>query len=221
MIEAIKGQNGEEQAYCACDDCGASVHVAAPHGNRSSFFRGPNRGGTFTPTLANEGRVHVKLQGMGWSIIKRRLRCGDCTEKRKGKAEVVEMTANTHDIRRPTREQKRQIIELLGDVYDTAAERYKGGETDVTVASAIGSGCMFGWVAEIREELFGPEGVNEEAQAVIAELRDWQDNAASMLTKTQEAIAELEKAREKVTTFQKRLDAIVKSHGPRAKLSTG
>jgi len=219
MLLAVRGDNGERQAKCICDDCGAVECVPAQHGNRDNFVKGTHRNGVANETLLNEGKVHAKLQNMGWSHIRNRLRCEACTAKRKEKPEVKPMTASVQDLRRPTREQKRQIIDLLTDVYDTAAERYKGCETDVTVAAAIGGGCMFGWVAEIRDELFGPEGVNEEAVQVIAELRVWQETADALMTKAHAAIEELEGAREKVGQFQKRLDAIVKSHGPRAKVA--
>jgi hypothetical protein len=119
------------------------------------------------------------------------------------------------DLRRPTREQKRQIVDLLTSVYDTQAERYRAAESDVTVAEAVGGGCMFGWVAEIREELFGPDGRNEELENLRADLAVWQQTADALATKVNAAAAEFDEARAKVSDFQRRLDILLKAAGPR------
>ncbi|MEB3421745.1 hypothetical protein VK682_24550 [Salipiger manganoxidans] len=68
----------------------------------------------------------------------------------------------------PSREQKRAIIDLLQASYDTKAGRYLQGETDATLATVLE--VRAGWVAVLREELFGPDGRNEEADALRQEL---------------------------------------------------
>lgn len=67
---------------------------------------------------------------------------------------------------KPSRSQKREIIQLLEAVYDTALERYRGRENDASVASALDH-VRPEWVAEIREDLFGPDNGNEEMQIVL------------------------------------------------------
>ena len=75
-------------------------------------------------------------------------------------------------LRRPTPAQKRHIIGLLEDSYDDDAKRYRNPrDTDKTLAEVIGGGCLWGWVAEIREELFGPDTRNAEIEALRADIK--------------------------------------------------
>ncbi len=74
---------------------------------------------------------------------------------------------------------------------------------------------MFGWVAQLREEFFGPDGGNEEIGALQSELREWMDAASEIQVKAREAVTELTKAQDKCLDFQRRLDALIKAAGPR------
>lgn len=128
------------------------------------------------------------------------------------------------EVRQPTREQKREIIDFLKEVYDTKTERYKGGESDVTVAEAVGEGCMFGWVATIREELFGPDGRNEELEDLIKAFNDWGRAVEISLSLVDTVAEEARRIQEQLLADQRkmadmriRLDALVKAAGPRAK----
>ena len=123
--------------------------------------------------------------------------------------------ANITEIRQPTREQKRQIIDMLTSTYDVKAERYTGAETDITIADAVGGGCMFGWVAAIREDMFGPDGGNEEREALMAEITQWRDNADKLAADMHLTLREFNDARAKVADLQKRVDAVVKAAGPK------
>ena len=124
---------------------------------------------------------------------------------------------NVEPIRQPTREQKRQIIEMLTACYDTKAERYTGTETDVTIADAIGGGCMFGWVATIREDMFGPDGGNEEHVTLMADIAQWRVNAEKLATDMHAALRDFNDARAKVKGLEDRLAAVLKSLGPKAR----
>lgn len=64
-------------------------------------------------------------------------------------------------LRQPTRDQKRLIVAALEESYDTKNQRYKGTETDKGIADMLEDGIMAGWVAAVREDMFGPDG-NEE-----------------------------------------------------------
>ncbi|WP_246100821.1 hypothetical protein [Palleronia caenipelagi] len=64
----------------------------------------------------------------------------------------------------PSRAQKREIILWLGEAYDAAKGCYVAGETDHTVAETLN--VMPGWVVNIREEFFGPDGSNEDLAAL-------------------------------------------------------
>ncbi len=121
----------------------------------------------------------------------------------------------TTDLRQPTQAQKREIISMLTVVYDAEKGRYRDCESDVTVASAIGGGCLFGWVAQLREEFFGPDGGNEEIGALQDELREWMDKAEASRIAAQAAIDDLTRAQSRCLDFQRRLDALIKAAGPR------
>lgn len=206
-------------AVCTCDDCNLEHTVKAQH-NR---HRGnANKGGVI------EGQVVTKLTAKGWTFIKKTLRCPACEAVRtssRNKPEPMEMVmaeAST-DLRQPTREQKRQIMELLNDVYDTKTTRYTGGETDKTVADALGGGVMHGWVAQIREEFFGPDGGNEELEALVAEVKQLQSETAEIAKKCHEdiqlALASLRdynKLRDKLNDLTPRVEKLKKAVGPKA-----
>lgn len=211
MIEAIKGQGGKDQALCKCHDCAAEAVVSAVHGN--STVQG--KGGAPVRNIQNEGQVLINLQGMGWSFIKNRLRCTKCEAKRKSEKQEKPMATVT-ELRSPTREQKRQIMDILGEVYDAKAGRYKGAETDVTVADTIGGGVMFGWVAELRVEFFGESGENEEAEDFLGEIAEWCEKADAIAAQMQGNLAEFNAARAKVAEIEKRMQAFAKAMGPKA-----
>jgi hypothetical protein len=145
-----------------CDDCGKEEVVSCDYEGRNSHDWQPN-----------VGQAHRKMQGKGWAVIQGALRCPSCEARRKAKnikpKEVLSM-ATAEPTREPTREQKRDILLMLSEVYDDKAKRYKGTETDATVADAVGGGVLWGWVAKLREEFFGPDG-SEEIEAVKRDLR--------------------------------------------------
>lgn len=69
--------------------------------------------------------------------------------------------------RKPTREQRRLILGALDDSYDPVRKCYLAGHTDKSVAGKMN--IPWAWVAEIRDEFFGPEG-NEDTYRVMEEL---------------------------------------------------
>lgn len=144
----------------------------------------------------------------------RRSENGFSNQYSKKKPEVKSMVVT--DIRQPSQSQKREILAMLSVAYDADAGRYKDCESDVTVAGAIGGGCMFGWVAQLREEFFGPDGGNEEIEALQSELRAWMDGAAKASEAAKAALADLTRVQGECLGFQRRLDALVKAAGPRA-----
>lgn len=185
MIEKIKG-TGTSRAKAICDECGRD----------EVFACGYERAATKTHSEVNEGQLIQKATKQGWSYIKGRLCCPACEAKRKADAAVKkqendEMTeaATVTELRQPTREQKRQIMSMLEASYDTKAGRYTGGDTDKTVAETIGGGIMPGWVSEIREEFFGPDGANDDMEAVIAEMKSALE-AFTVLRKENDEVAE-------------------------------
>lgn len=113
------------------------------------------------------------------------------TTKRKTTPKATKPT----DLIKPTREQKLSIIGLLQDVYDTDKQRYKGKDTDQAVAECLEI-TRWGWVSEIREEFFGPDG-NEEDQ-MSKKLIVLHKELHSLMSKTDK---EVESAKEAIKTM--------------------
>lgn len=205
MIEPMISENGQSRARCVCDECGA-VQVIAVHFER-------HRGGASVRRV-NEGAAHKKLAQLGWDV-RRGTVCPDCVARKKAPAAPETTPEPTKDteameavkepaLREPTPKQKREIIGLLEVVYDDAAKRFKDGESDKTVADAIGGGVLFGWVARIREELFGPDTRNQEVEALRKDLGKLADDI-------QAHQAELRGAREAVKVVEEKVSALVAS----------
>ncbi len=204
MIEPMISETGQTRGRCTCDECGA-VQVIAVHFER-------HRGGG--ERRVNEGAAHKKLANLGWDV-RRGTVCPDCVARKKALAapettpeppkdtEAMEAVKEPA-LREPTPKQKREIIGLLEVVYDDAAKRFKDGESDKTVAEAIGGGVLFGWVARIREELFGPDTRNQEVEALRKDL----DKFAGAIRDHQ---AELRQAKEATKAVESRINALVAS----------
>jgi outer membrane murein-binding lipoprotein Lpp len=123
---------------------------------------------------------------------------------------------NVESIRQPTREQKRHITEMLTACYDTKAGRYTGTETDKTIAEAIGGGCMFGWVAAIREDMFGLDGGNEGHAEIATALLELSAKADTLEIVVQAVMDDLKAVRTEVKAMQDKLTSVVKAVGPKA-----
>lgn len=214
-----KGADRNPTAEVLCDDCGFRELVRADYERRSS--------GHYE---LNEGQVVRKLTSKGWTMIRKTLRCPTCenarrlTDKPKKETTVnnVLTIPATEDLRQPTRDQKRVIIALLGEVYDTKACRYTGGETDKTVAETIGGGVMLGWVAQIREDLFGPDGGNDELIELRAEVSAVIDEAAASAKKSHDdinaalnSLRNYNKLRDKLADALTRIDKLKRAVGPK------
>lgn len=213
-------------AECVCDQCGLSEKVRADYERVHMTFK------------VNEGQVLHKLTQKGWSFIKKVLRCPACEALRKQKTDTpkpqpevqvtkietpIAIAANT-ELRQPTREQKRLIVTFLEEAYDTEAQRYRGTSTDKTVAEEIGEGIMFGWVAQIREDLFGPDNGNEELEALKSDIQVLGAKIDEMVQKFNEHDAQVKLYRSELATFRteqadlnRRLDAMKTAIGPKAR----
>lgn len=130
---------------------------------------------------------------------------------------------NVTDLRQPTKIEKRQIIGILEDVYDDNLKRYRGKETDKTVADTVGLNVMPGWVAEIREDMFGPDGSNDEMETLMVEMREWRTacekdahNARVHLEQAEKTLRKMNEAISQVAGFEKRQKAIYAAVGPKA-----
>lgn len=229
-ISAVKDQRGFPRACCICDKCSFEEIVPAPHEASKDG----------QPMKVNEGKVVKKLTQMGWSKIRRTLLCPKCEAKRRTyaakKSEHVvpekwkaggekypntgDQMDNVTDIpRQPTRTQRREIMEMLAEVYDTDAGRYKGSETDDTVAGALE--VMPGWVSQIREEFFGDEGGNCEVDDLAAECRAMAEKLDGQIKEATEVLGQARKSAQAVQDMQVKLDAIRKALSPRVLARAG
>ncbi|MGR3813422.1 MAG: hypothetical protein ACU0AU_04970 [Cognatishimia activa] len=200
-FDTIRGERGQPRVKCICDVCGREEVVAAVHGKDGKD---------------GLGSATNKIQNMGWTLLSKRLRCPTCEAKRKAskvvtKAPVKESTSIAP--REPTKAQKREIISMLEEVYDSDAERYIGGDTDETVADVLS--VMPGWVAAIREEFFGPAGSNEEIEQLIKDVKSYLVSARNSSTKLEKDLALVDASIETAEGYLARLESIEKAVGPR------
>lgn len=203
-VEPIEGVPGVSRAKVVCDECGRSEVAAC------DYKRVP--GGKWVP---NEGQIKTKITAHNWSIIKNKMFCPACLAKRK----VVNMheqkarKMEAEKPKEPTKKQRVQIFATLAEVYDIDSGRYMQGDTDDTVADVLG--VMPGWVAEIREAEFGPDGGNEDIATLAAELAEFRKQATEAIRENTERNEVLINALERAKEFAERLSRIRAAVGPR------
>lgn len=166
-VRAIPKKPGKDNhARVVCDDCEKSVEVACAYKNRKP----------------DEHAARTKAQQLlGWQYIKRKLYCDACVRDRKQRGMKDQPEPPGQTPREPTREQKREIDDLLRDVYDIDAGCYRQGDTDETVAAGLE--VMPGWVAQIREDRFGPDGGNQEMSEIEEALQAMRVDLAAVTEK--------------------------------------
>lgn len=228
-VEPIK-RGRQEAARVTCDECGQTIEVAARHDDNQNM----RRGGKIITPIASQKSVNQKIERQGWELVKGKHLCPACSQARKEPdrqeeepmSQIKEQLEKV-DLRRPTPKQKREIMGMLEVAYDDDAKRYKGDDTDKSVAEAIGNGVLPGWVAEIREEFFGPDGSNEgmekvrdEIEALLSETKVlWQDiqNArAAFDAKIQPAFDKILSNKEQIKKLGERIEGIRRAVGPKA-----
>jgi hypothetical protein len=199
-VSPAKGQRGQARMRAICDSCMQEEVFPCARGDFAEARR--------------------KLGLRGWAEVGGTLRCPTCEARRRAHAVVpvtVPGTAKPAEaLPKPTREQKRQIMELLSESYDTGAGRYRKGDTDAVVAEVLGFPQRPGWVAQIREEFFGADGGNDEIASLSAQIAALQ--AAE--TKLETALAKLSQEREALhrdaATMAASLASIRAAVGPQA-----
>lgn len=219
-VERIDHKGGAGRAKIVCDDCGRDEVIPCAYvGNANA------RSNVAQP---NVSQAHKKAHHMGWSIVKNVMRCPACEAKRK----VVPMKAaeKTPEAKTAPREaSKRQRIEIftmLAEVYDLDAGRYKKGETDDTVAEVLG--VMPGWVSQIRDAEFGPDGGNDDIEALGKAFEESRLAWRELLTQLEAAGDEVKRIETEMKAHKDRMDsaiaklaAIKKAVGPRILAKAG
>jgi hypothetical protein len=192
MLTACRNDRGKSAALLACDLCGHSTVIPCQH----QRARGRD-------AEVNVGNANRRATTMGWEIRGSEHHCPTCVEQRRSEpapikdAAVNEVPNNlpkiNNELRQPTKEQKRQILEMLQDTYDMGAQRYRGVETDRSIAEVLGKEFLWGWVSSIREEFFGPGG-NEEADIRLSELQACLQSIDALLPKLKKQQMEIDEA---------------------------
>jgi hypothetical protein len=206
--EPIPHGDRDVMAYvmrCSCEGCTTTDHVRIASAN-------PDRN---TPDL-----IAKRFKLLGWMVGRDRDddMCPTCSGVGRSKREdppvkehpqLVAMAKNeerravdrasytpTDDQARvlniaPTREDRRRIMAELHSHYDPAAQRYNGAASDANIAIVLSM--PRAWVAEVREDFFGPDKneADAERQAAIERLTDRLDDAASALEKAIEELADI------------------------------
>ncbi|RWR49434.1 hypothetical protein EOW65_09150 [Sinirhodobacter ferrireducens] len=199
-MRGVKWHSGGMRVLLTCDECCAELPFdvqkkAGAFNGRAAF--------TVSKAFGRFARSKGWVQFDGTKHL-----CPRCTRRRHGadpkpkpieEKTMVQKTEAKQALRQPSQEQRGDIIEMLVLTYDRKAKRYKGADTDKTVAEAVGTWCLPGWVTEIRERDFGPTSGNEEIEAIRAEIAAVQADCA-----------------ERAAVLGKRLDAVCAAIGPRA-----
>lgn len=217
MIEPIT-RRGANLASAICDDCGHTEEVTCKYTHGT---------GNHKPIV---GQIIKKLTAKDWTYIKKTLRCPTCEAARKPETqpENEPMTTTTEQdpisaptapaLRQPTPKQKREIISMLELAWDDARSRFKAGQSDKTVAETVGGGVLWGWVKQIREELFGQDTRNEEAEKLAAELKDLRSELGDKVREYGQTIKALQREMTsqtgayvaRIEAMQRKLDAVLK-----------
>lgn len=197
-FDLIRGQGGQPLVKGRCDHCPRTEVVRAMHGKNG-------RDG--------HGQAVTKLQKLGWTFIGKVLRCPACEAKRKVSKMVVKKQSVAAPIRVPTRKDKREIIDLLRDVYDTGAGCYLRGDTDETVADVLG--VMPGWVAEVREAFFGGDGGNRDMEALSLKIDVFLKETGLRIDRLSAEQSDLQSMQDRAKAYVAELDKIRRAVGPR------
>ena len=110
------------------------------------------------------------------------------------KTKATPATSNVTSLIKPTPEQRRDIYSILMDVYNIDKGCYTGAETDESVAATLDI-TRWGWVTEVREMNFGPDG-NEAEFVALAEIQSWILKADKEISEFKVHLREMETSRE-------------------------
>lgn len=150
--------------------------------------------------------IPLKFEQRGWSIGRKPEddKCPICVKaERLAKRpptpapKKTESKMTTVDLpRKPTRDQRRRVMEELDDKYPVAERGYKAGHSDESVAKHLN--VPRAWVTELREQLYGPEVVVDfgSFSTRVAKLADYvqrlEEDTLRRLDETNKALAQIQ-----------------------------
>ena len=212
--------NGRQTARVTCDCCGKEVVIGIPTTNYHRNMT-PSRRAKIAAEVRTSKPVVQKMRSVGWVVNKAKVVCNTCVkkdneEKMNQKISVKKVASTATKIepnRKPTREQRREIIRLLEDCYDVDRECYKGKESDQSIADTCEGNVLWGWVAAIREENYGAGDGNEEADLMVKEVKKLSDTINAALASSEIAQQDFRKAYEaNAAKMQKAHDGLQARH---------
>lgn len=197
-------------AIITCGHCGATKTVPVASFKASEADKDDLKRAVVVRKLMNEG----------WLVGKKdsQHRCPGCYTgikvRQKHKLEQLgnvvalpikpEVPASRLEVPEPRKmeiDDRRIIFEKLNEHYVNGKTGYEPGWTDARVATDLG--VPRAWVSDVRDQLFGPAGSNEEIRATIAE-------AQLILTAIKDAAKPVETVAEVLKTLLGKADAVEK-----------
>lgn len=147
-----------------------------------------------------------KFTEMGWAVDLGRGKhfCPECqtSPQVRPQREDTEMASIVTIPRQMSRDDRRIVFEKLNEVYIDEKQGYSAPWTDEKVS--VDLGVPRAWIAQVREEMFGPVGSNSEIDGVlkaaasltseIARYREQGDKLVSTAESIQKQIAQIAKA---------------------------
>ena len=132
----------------------------------------------------------------GWDINEGK-RSFHCPEHRKEK----KVTTKEPEVRQPSKEQRRLIFREIDENYTGRA--YVSGVTDKVIGEKLKM--PWAWVASVREENFGPAGLDPELQRAITTVDELEARVKQMET---EALAAFESSVREIADVAQQLSAV-------------
>lgn len=179
----------------------ASAYQTALRQARLNGIENPVRGVHYDTFVQSDGRWAWKLLPQKESIEPMTL------------PELVESAAPTlmvdtispSDLRQPSRDQRRSIMDALDTVYDDAKMRYRGAGSDAKTAKDLDVPRI--WVSQIREQFHGDHDRNEQADQQLKDVTSALALAAQSVETLMSMAAEAEKIK---VNLQATLDKLTK-----------
>lgn len=201
-------------ARLVCSQCGVTDSINCASGS----------GTTLPPDV-----ISKKFGAKGWMVGPNSNSdlCPQHANRRKSAAmeTVAAMPAKkAEEPREMTREHRRIILVKLEEVYIDEKSGYDSGWSDNRVA--IDLGIPRAWVTKLRDENFGPSGINEEmgdflqqADAMLTKAKEYREEAKATETYIQGTWVQVEKSMAKMNEIVHRLDQIESLAGKIRKLA--
>jgi hypothetical protein len=113
-----------------------------------------------------------------------------------------------------SRDDKRAIFRRLDEVYNVPTGRYVDDWTDHRLATEMNM--PRAWIAQVRDEAYGPEGGNDEMEKLLADIAATHRKLEGAVDTCLTAAAEAEKLNAEVKDLQTRMTRLKAAVGPQA-----